>query len=50
MYTMYLEYLAPLDFTKLNIRESDIFLRFAINRGKDEFLDYAFNKIFWKLV
>mgnify|MGYP001215343022 CR=1 FL=1 len=46
MYTMYLEYLAPLDFTKLNIRESDIFLRFAINRGKDEFLDYAFNKIF----
>jgi hypothetical protein len=25
-------------------------LRFAINRGKDEFLDYAFNKIFWYLV
>ena len=26
--------------------ENDIFLRFAINRGKDEFLDYAFAKIF----
>ena len=46
LYTMYLEYISPLDFSKLKINESDIFLRFAINRGKDEFLDYAFNKIF----
>ena len=46
MYTMYLEYLSPLDFNKLKISEDDIFLRFAINRGKDEFLDYAFDKIF----
>ena len=46
MYTMYLEYHSPLDFNKLKISENDIFLRFAINRGKDEFLDYAFAKIF----
>lgn len=46
LYTMYLEYISPLDFNKLKINESDIFLRFAINRGKDEFLDYSFNKIF----
>ena len=46
MYSMSLEYLEPLDFNKLDILEKDIFLRFAINRGKDEFLDYAFGKIF----
>ena len=46
MYTMSLEFLSPLDFNKLKINEKDIFLRFAINRGKDEFLDYAFGKIF----
>lgn len=46
LYTMYLEYLPPLDFTKLKINERDIFLRFAINRGKDEFLYYAVGKIF----
>lgn len=46
MYTMSLEYFYPLNFEKLGIDEKDIFLRFAINRGKDEFLDYAFAKIF----
>ena len=46
LYTMCLEYISPLDFNKLKINESDIFLRFSINRGKDEFLDYSFNKIF----
>ena len=46
MYTMSLEYFYPLSFDKLGIDEKDIFLRFAINRGKDEFLDYAFAKIF----
>ena len=46
MYTMSLEFLSPLDINKLKINEKDIFLRFAINRGKDEFLDYAFGKIF----
>lgn len=46
MYTMSLEYFYPLNFEKLGIEERDIFLRFAINRGKDEFLDYAFAKIF----
>ena len=50
MYTMSLEYFYPLSFDKLGIDEKDIFLRFAINRGKDEFLDYAFAKIFWNLV
>ena len=46
MYTMSLEYFYPLDFIKLDIDEKDIFLRFAINRGKDEFLTYARAKIF----
>ena len=46
LYTMRLEYISPLDFSKLKINERDIFLRFSINRGKDEFLDYSFNKIF----
>tara|TARA_B100001115_G_C15793404_1_gene391485 strand:- start:51 stop:1223 length:1173 start_codon:yes stop_codon:yes gene_type:complete len=46
LYTMYLEYIAPLDLNKLKINERDIFLRFAINRGKDEFLDYSLAKIF----
>ena len=46
LYTMCLEYISPLDFNKLKINESDIFLRYSINRGKDEFLDYSFNKIF----
>ena len=46
MYTMSLEYFYPLNFEKLGIDEKDIFLRFAINRGKDEFLDYALAKIF----
>ena len=50
MYTMSLEYFYPLNIEKLGIEERDIFLRFAINRGKDEFLDYAFAKIFWNLV
>ena len=30
----------------LKINEIDIFLRFAINRGKDEFLDYVDGKDF----
>ena len=46
MYTMSLEFLPPLDFNKLKIDEKDIFLRFAINRGKDEFLDYVECKVF----
>ena len=46
MYTMSLEFLSPLDFNKLKIDEKDIFLRFAINRGKDEFLDYVECKVF----
>jgi len=46
MYTMSIEHCTPLDFDKLGIDEKDIFLRFAINRGKDEFLDFAFGKIF----
>jgi len=46
MYTMSLEFLSPLDFNKLKIDEKDIFLRFAINRGKDEFLDYVDGKVF----
>ena len=45
LYTMYLQFISPMEYSKLNISEKDIFLRFAINRGKDEFLTYAHAKI-----
>ena len=45
LYTMYLQFISPMDYSKLNISEKDIFLRYAINRGKDEFLTYAHAKI-----
>ena len=45
LYTMYLQFISPMEYSKLNISEKDIFLRFAINRGKDEFLTYAHSKI-----
>ena len=46
LYTMSIQYIAPLDHKKLNIEEKDIFIRFAINRGMDEFLSYAHGKIY----
>ena len=47
LYTMSIQYIAPLDHKKLSIEEKDIFIRFAINRGMDEFLSYAHGKIYW---
>jgi hypothetical protein len=45
LYTMFLQFISPMEYSKLDINERDIFLRFAVNRGKDEFLTYAHAKI-----
>ena len=42
---MFLQFISPMEYSKLDINERDIFLRFAVNRGKDKFLTYAHAKI-----